>query len=415
MCGCILFFIVFLVNSFWLYKKDGMSPSVFLYFLYSASAFCSIILLACYDNGQNPLINDYNSGVIYLTIALLLFLYPFKVIDYSKIKALTIPADNIYRPMVIICTLLSYFSIIYFTRICVSVFQTDITNVATYRHLVAIGENPFIANSIFNTIAGTSASFYVLQLLFFFVSLLNNEKIKKTSIILLLSSLSYPLYVLAYLGRDGIVFWLFSFISLYLMFRKYLSDTVLNKLKTILIIISVPLLLLFVWITVGRFVYGEGFNNILYPIVNYMGQPPINFAEFFYTGIRNMGFGANMFPLIFHEQNDISIQLEQYNIVTWVFKTFVSSMYSDFGPILTLCIAAVLIIAFYISYKNIKYSKCFSFSFLILFNLFFTIYSQGVFYFRQYNRVGNLFIIIMLLLAFVLTFLPKRTIILKKT
>ena len=111
--------------------------------------------------------------------------------------------------------------------------------------------------------------------------------------------------------------------------------------------------------------------------------------------------------------DDIGYLLERYDIKTWVFKTFISSIYMDFGSVLTLVLGILLILLFRVLHKKDLASYNLSISFLILFGLFFSIYSQGVFYFRQYNRIGNLFIIVMLLLAFIFTFLPKKKIYLR--
>ena len=412
MLGLLLFFVVFLWFTIKIYRKKGLTPSFLLYALYTLSGFAAIVLVLFYDYGKNPYIEDYNGGVLFLLVALLLFLYPFMRINENNVKSLTLPTKNVLYSLIVVMTILSWFSILYFVPIARSMFFINITDIASVRNMVARGEHPFIVETIFNTIAGTAASFYVLQLLFSFLLLIEKKKITGFAMVVLLSSLSYPIFVLAYLGRDGVLFWFISFLSFVLLFRNYLSAVVLKKLKRIALVMSVPFILIFLIITVGRFVVGGDSDGVLYPILAYLGQGPINFAELYYTDVRYMEFGAHMFPLFFSSTNEVNYLLERYDIKTWVFKTFVSSIYMDFGAVLTLLISVSLIMLFIFFYRNDKLKCNLSFPTLILFSLFFTVYSQGVFYFRQYNRVGNLFIIVMILLAFVFTYLPKRKIVL---
>ena len=160
MLGLLLFFGVFAVLSFRIYRKKGLTPSFFLYALYLLSGFAAIILVLFYDSGKNPYVKDYNEGVLFLLFALLLFLQPFMEIKDNNIKSITLPSGNVLRPLMLVLTILSFFSIIYFTPIAQSMLFVDIGNVESLRNAVARGEHPFITESIFNTIAGTVASYY---------------------------------------------------------------------------------------------------------------------------------------------------------------------------------------------------------------------------------------------------------------
>lgn len=416
MLGLLLFFCVLFFFTVRIYKKKGITPSFFLYFLYALSGFVSLILVLFYDGGNNPYIKDYNSGAIYLLFALMLYLQPFAEINDDKIKYVTVLKSDFFKVVIYVLTFLSFYSIIYFMPIVKKMLFVDVSDVASLRNLVAIGENPYITESLFNTIAGTAAHFYVLQILFFFLMLLEYRKITFLSILVLLSSFSYPMFVLAYMGRDGVLFWFISFLCYYLLFSKYIPFIINKKIKKLVFVLFVPFVCSFLFVTIGRFLFGEsigGIGDVLYPVLSYLGQGPINFSELYYTDIRKMGYGKNILTLFFNNvNNDTMFLAENYGVFGWVFKTFVSSIYLDFGSILTLLIAVILLFMFRAFYYTDKKKKCFSFSFLIMYSLFFTIYSQGVFYFRQYNRVGNLFILTMLLFSFVTLFLPKKKIIL---
>ena len=106
---------------------------------------------------------------MFLTVALLLFLYPFYDLDDNNIKSVNVPDRRILDIFMIITTSLSLFSIVYFVPIAAEMMFVDVEDVYELRIAVARGDNPFITPSIFNTIAGTSASFYSVQLLLFFL------------------------------------------------------------------------------------------------------------------------------------------------------------------------------------------------------------------------------------------------------
>ena len=414
MIGLVIFFLVFLLLTLRIYRRKGLTPSFLLYGLYTLSSATAVLLVVFFGYGDNVYVSDYNSGVLYLLFALLLYLYPFVDIGDNDIRSVSVPSKPLFRLLLIGLTVLSYFSIFYFSRIAISMLSVGVDNIAYYRNLVAQGSHPFVSDSIVNTIAGTAANFYVLQLLFFFLILLEKRRFTMGAFIVLLSSLSYPVFVLAYMGRDGVVFWLFSFLFFLFLFYRYLHGEILRTMKRIVGIIAIPFLLFFLIITVGRFVIGGSSDGILEPVLSYLGQGPINFAELYDTGLKTYGYGANMFPLFFSSNSDIAFVLNNnYDIKTWVFKTFISSIYLDFGCFLTLFMGLLLIFLYRFSYVKNRMEKHFSFSFLLIYSLFITVYSQGIFYFRQYNRAGNLFIVVMLLLALFTNFCSSRKISLK--
>ena len=411
--------LLFLVLSFcWvtyrIYKKKGFSSSCFLFTLYTISSLAALFLVLIGFAGANPKINNYDSGYLFLTVALLLFLYPFYDLDDNNIKSVNVPDRRILDIFMIITTSLSLFSIVYFVPIAAEMMFVDVEDVYELRIAVARGDNPFITPSIFNTIAGTSASFYSVQLLLFFLYVIREERrsyIKWYNWIILFSSFSYPVFVLAYLGRDGVVFWLMSFLSMLLLFRKFIHNELLKKIKKTVVYILLPFGAVFVFITLGRFVVKNDDGSFLLSTINYMGQGPINFAEIFDTDIKTLGHGRGLFPLIFGESSDnLKYLLNHYGLVPWVFKTFVYSVYNDFDVFGTLLIAFSLCVVYKFTFVRERINRDFPFQYLLLYVFFFTIYSQGLFYLRHGYRVGNLYIFTILLLALFFTFIRQERI-----
>ena len=397
-----------------MYKRKGLSSSVFLFLLYAFSAVTALGLVALDFYGTNPKIQSYDSGALFLLVALFLFLYPFYNVDDGHIKCMCIPDRRVLDVFAILLTALSLFSVINFIPIAAEMMFVDVDEVYELRVAVARGENPFITPTIYNTIAGTAATFYSVQQLLFFIYIIREHRrsyVKWFNWLILLSSFSYPVFVLAYMGRDGVVFWLMTFISMLLLFKNFIHEDLAMKIKKAALYIMLPFAVVLVFITVGRFVVRgpEGGHGLLFSILNYFGQGPVNFTEIYDTDVRAMGFGKNVFPLIFGEQRvDLRYQLNQYGLVPWVFKTFVYNIYNDFGSFYTLLIGLGMALVYKFTFVEDRMKRTFSFQFVLLYTLFFTIYSQGLFYFRQYNKVGNLYIITLLLLAFVFLFVKQE-------
>lgn len=390
------------------YKKKGLTSSTFLFALYAISSIFSVIYVYVYGYEQKVFIKDYFTGFLYLALSLLIYLYPFYKVPDNRFIMISLPSMKVIYIVSWILCFLSIYSIIYFLPKSIALLSVDVDQIAGLRDLIAAGENPYIENNIFNTIAGTSASFYSLVMLFYFIVLTAEKKHSLLSIILIISTLSYPIFVLAYMGRDGIVFWMFSFIINYLLFRRFLPlniKRILIKIGIFALIIGFIVLMV---ITIGRFLMSQNgsMKVLLFPFVDYMGQQAINFTELFSTGLTRMNYGSGVLPLIFGEGGGNPINIEQYGLVPWVFKTFMSTFYLSFGPYLTILLGIVMNCIYKVSAQTNRGK--FSISFLVIYTLFITIYSQGVFYFRQMNRVGNLYIIVMILFTIYFAMLPKR-------
>ena len=92
---------------------------------------------------------------------------------------------------------------------------------------------------------------------------------------------------------------------------------------------------------------------------------------------------------------------------SWFFGTLVTDLVRSFGYI-GFFVIALFLLALFLSIMKIRSGKL-NFYQLIYFILYYQIMGQGVFYFKQYTRGGNLFIVLTLLLVlfFRLTFNPE--------
>ena len=390
-------FQLFIIALLWFFnarsKRTFLSPSSFLIGIYLLSAALGIATLFVVDY-TDPFSSKYWEPMLIFDFFIISFLYPFKYFKETVISSIKLPNKDVLDVFSFIIITLSFFSIIYFSSTVNMIFSLG--NLSDSRN-IRYEEGEFVETGILNTVASVSASLYVFALLFFFVySVMGGNK--KRRLLLLIASFSEPIHVLAYVGRDGIVSWLFSFIFLYLLFKPFLAKTVSIFIRKIFIVIAVISLIPFALISVSRF--GESDNKLYSSLIRYMGESFINGPLYFGLNPPPTNIGQH-FPL-FCELigSESSGKMDLIQIGDWKsfqFSTFVVSFYEslDIDGLFFICIFMLLFFFLFIRNSRISFSA----HTLLLYILYFQIISQGVFYFRHGTRGGNLFIIICLLLS----------------
>jgi oligosaccharide repeat unit polymerase len=373
-------------------KGSWNSPSSFLLFLYLVSAILAIPVV--YMNGfEFPFsAKDYWIPMFIFVFCLFCFLIPFCSFKETKVDSIYLPPRRILNLFSNFIIGISLFSIFFFSSSVKNIFQQNLLEARTALY----GGELYVEAGLPNTIASVGASLYVFAILLFFIYGIIGDSPKRM-ILLLISSISEPLHILSYVGRDGVVFWIFSFIFLFLFFKPYMSEDFNLKIRKYIVIISFCLLVPIIAISMSRF--GESDSGTGGSVINYIGQSFVN--GMLYMGIEEKPFteGAG-FPL-FYEITGIKqtivrevgggmLQIGEWK--SWWFSTFVVSLYTNLSflglMIFAFCSFLVQRFALVIRHKSINFSQ------LFIYLLFFQMYSQGVFYFKQYTRGGNLFIVL---------------------
>lgn len=394
---CFLFLLIWLRNK--KVKGNWRSPSSFLLGIYLLSAICSIPTLYFGDYIE-PFQSKYWFAIIKFSFLVVLFLAPILFFNENKIQKIVLPSRAFLDFFSGIIILLSFYAIFYYAGTARSILS--MADIGAYRNMVASG-GEYSESGIFNTIASVSSSLYVFALLLFFVYVAI-EGIRVRSVLLFISSFSEMLHIFTFAGRDGIVFWLFSFVFLWLLFSKYLQSKVSSKLKRIFVIVSLLMAIPFMMISNSRF--GESSYGTSYSLVSYMGQSFVNGPLYF--GIDNPPVRKSGFVLInelFHIKSEGGVDLMQIGEwKSWTFGTLVVSLHQKLNGNWGLISFELLALAlFLIVMGRTKYTI--KLNHIIIYILYFQVLSQGVFYFRQFTRGGNLFILLCLLGAFFSTLL----------
>ena len=391
---------LFIIALFWFInaksKRTFLSPSSFLIGIYMVSAAFGIATLYVVDYTE-PYYSRYWLPMLVFDLFIILFLYPFKYFNETRISFIKLPRIDILDTISAIIIVLSFYAIFFYFSTISAIFSMDSLKEARE---MRYDEGEFFETGIMNTIASVSSSLYVFAIMFFFIYSVIGGHLKRR-ILLLIASSSEPIHVLAFVGRDGIVFWLFSFVFLYLFFKPFLAETVLKSIRKLFIVVSIIAMIPFALISISRF--GEGDNYLYSETIRYIGESFINGPLYFGLNPPPTNIGRQ-FPLFYEligsklpDKPDL-IQIGDW--ASFHFSTFVVSLYQslDLEGLIILCF--FMAVFFYLFIGKIK-TRLFAHT-LILYMLYFQILSQGVFYFRQCTRGGNLFILLCLIFSLLL-------------
>lgn len=389
-------------------KKGWFVPSSILLGIYTiCSAFAIGDLYI--DDYTQPFDSRYWGPMFFFLLTLIFFLLPARIFNETKTHSLVLPSKEFLDVFSTVLIVLSFFSIIFFSSTVSMIFRGDLGEL---RNDLYAG-NEYVEAGLANTIASVSSSLYVVAILLFFIySALGGSKIR--CFLLLVSSISEPMHVLAYVGRDGIVFWLFSFLFLYAFFKPFLSDKTNKTILKTFVMSSAALLIPFILISISRFA-GKDIGT-QGSFISYLGQSFINGPLFF--GIENPPYNRGASFKLFCDLIGITPydlgMIEIGDWMSWHFSTFVVSLCINFGLLGTYLVGVMMLIVFSVIF-GVKQNKM-HMSQMFIYILYFHIIGEGVFYFRQYTRGGNLFIILCIVLYLYFSFLKttQNSIVLKR-
>lgn len=381
-------------------KKNRLSISVVVVTIYCISIALSYAYINIYQLQNIAYQIRFIPFACLFCFISLLFFYPFLQFNEKTKDRILLPNQLVLDVFSYLVIFLSLISIIYFVPIDIKVLTMSNLNDARLE-ATGNGTNPFIKIGLVNTIASCSSSLYNIALILSFIYLSQHKN--KISYILLLSSSSYIFNVLAYCGRDGVVFWLFSFIGTYILFKDYLlsrQKRVLIKISKIIMAVFIPIFLL---ISKDRF---EG--NVINSLISYAGQSYVNFClclDVDYPISASVSFPLikEIFGLPIANSDNWIIG----NTVSWVFGTFIKSFVLNVGIVGTIFVgilcAVIITRMLHVKRHTLRFNE------LFILYMYFMVISQGVFYFRQCSRGGNLFILISFMLYFLFIPLCKNS------
>ncbi len=356
---------------------------------YVIMAMSSLILALVYN-----LDNEYELQLlpmVYFSLSLAIGFFGFIGYRDRSTVAIVIENRNVLRWLESVLIAGSLAAILFFSPFAIQAMTGDIHE---NRLKIASGEASTMFESfpLFNSIASIFGNFFVLTMLLAFIelSLIGRGGSKVKALILFFLSGVYVVYVLAYVGRDGFVYWLLTFAFLYFLFKDYIPKKERSLLLKQSAIILFPAGIAFIMITFSRF----SESGIILSLLKYSGAQIFDFNSLylseFPTAGGHLGFQqafdlmARIFFLEFEsfDRNDWYTTFKHEDAIPWKFHTYVGSWLQDFGRGGGLVAVLVYALICRLIVKRLS-RRVVNFSDILLFVLMAQIMLYGVFYYRQ--------------------------------
>lgn len=406
-------------------KNDGKYGVISLLLLTYIGMFIASFIIEI--TGTYHPVFPYNPvAMSYLAISFIILFSGYGIYKDKNIQYIIINNIYLYNFLEITLIVIGFGAIIFFSPF--AWYSLSAENIGVQR---IIFNNPDVQRQllgkwgIINSVFSLGANLFLLAQICAFINLTQNHNKKKSrkALLLFASSLSYVVYILAYVGRDGIVYWSMSFVFCYMLFRDFFTIEQKNKIKKAFLLVLVMLAIPFFLISISRFSRHQ--YGLTWSLVNYYGQQVRNFNDHFLIEAP-ISYGQTGFPVFTNMMEAIGLSFgSEYlkedmwlyflreGVAPWVFSSFIGSFLRNFGKIGTWVALLIMSVSVGNIVRNVMRKKAFSFSNIIMFALFFQIPYWGVFYFRQYS--DNYYIIIMFLLSISFKSAPAcKKIIIKK-
>lgn len=335
----LIFTFMMLVYYFVFFRSANRGPGVLLrvlFYLYLALGIAGSVLEL--SGISPPVYNPNYASAAFLAVCVLIAssgFYRFHAASISQVIP-SIRGQGIIESFLIVTQLAA---IGFFLPVAATNLSGDVARNRMDSTLLAdqLGDG-----GILNTLASAACPLFTASLLFAFIRL-SQPATRDTWWrvgLLFAASLSYIVYILAYVGRDGIIYWAMTVLAIFLVFRSHLSARVRFYVGSVIAGVGMVLMVPFLIITQSRF--GE---NSFTSLLDYFGGQIQNFGD--YSSIyRPQTGGLQNFPL-FYEWfcNLTSTRCESWATVKssvfsiylgqgkepWLFGTFVSDWVADFG------------------------------------------------------------------------------------
>lgn len=298
--------------------------------------------------------------------------------------------------------LIGLYAVVFFGRNLLHVFSLDIS---TFRYAVAEGDGVY-KSSIFSKVAvfGAYLSPISLFMYFYHISIGTHRKV---AYLLLLSSSSFVLYTLNVAGRDGLVLWVLSYLSLFCLFSPLMNRKVKRRQVCSFFGVFIIIVPFFLYITFQRFGGGTGdISGVFSSFVDYLGQQLYQLSLLCdkLSVSRYAGEPRLLIPFLCDLSSILSgaasVAADRYalraasmaaGLDTFRFSFFVGGIFTEFGSI---GVFVYVVLTYTIFRRNLKLKQRFIYlPRLIIAFTWYLIIIVGVFYFYYGQLVGNVFLL----------------------
>lgn len=373
------------------YTGNGSVLAMSLWLLYMGLGASGIFLML--TNGIEPIFDPNYLSTVVLLSGVILSISGFLRFRAQYISQLfgKIRGQRIIENLLILSQL---FAIIFFLPFAINSLSGD----ANENRLLLNDKMDIMGSyGLLNTLAGAASQLFSSSLVLAFIRLASKKNQGRSVVracILVFSSLSYVIYILAYVGRDGVVYWLMTSVVIFVLFHRHLGLADRRKVVIFGSLVATAILIPFGVITIARFFDAD--QGAGWSFFEYFGAQIHNFSD--YSSInRPLTYGVASFPIFFNGgcaalgldcpswlviRDSIFDEYLSQGKAPWLFGTFISDFVGDFGNVGAL--------AFLVAFSLLCKKACtvgsggnaLSLSRFLLILFLFLIPYWGVFYFR---------------------------------
>lgn len=273
---------------------------------------------------------------------------------------------------------------------------------------------------LINTFAGMASHLFVASLVLAFLRLAQpmTRSSRMRAMVLVVASFSYVIYVLAYVGRDGVAYWGMTAFAIFIIFRPHLSPATRQAIRRNGGMLLAAMLVPFAVITLARFT--DSSIGAAWSIPDYFGRQLQTFSD--YSSVeRPITLGAANFPQFISAGCAVAglecpswedvreLVFAQYlaqDKEPWLFATFVSDFVGDFGEWGAFVLVLLLSLTTNALCRRSARGKPMTLARLLGILFLFLVPYWGVFYFRF--SIINVFIVVNLLFIMLVAWFEAR-------
>ncbi len=233
----------------------------------------------------------------------------------------------------------------------------------------------------------------VLALPCFFYSICFLQRSRVFNLMLFCSSLSMPLYAIAYADRTEFIFFFQVCCVVFLIFRPFLKEKQWRLLRKILIPLVGVMLIYLTAVTMARWEY-KGDGGTQGGVLQYAGQGYLNFCYFYEYADESYVHTERVFPLINRFVNkrgygDVLDQIiAEQGFFTAVFPSYLGVIMLDIGKIGMIIWSVCLLLLMLFTFP--KHTDTLSFGQILWYFAVCIIPLFGIFYYRNYEYTRQL-------------------------
>lgn len=353
--------LMYIITAFFLKKKFGMSPLVFLWFYYATFAIFGVLAVyyeIYYEDfptcrNQQLSLEPY----IYNYICMVLLSFPLASLKGEKLNFHSIklhPKFNLYAK-----TIFLIFSVLFLCKVIELSLYGNMSYYERHTMIINDGESYSLSSisPILDSISRTCTRIYQILypfVVFFILYFLQKNKLGIQKLIVW-GVISIAPMLTGYIisgNRAGLFYLLINLTFFFFIIKQYLSKKTLYRIYFLAFIITFILFSISMDISEERFQHTE--MGTIGKIQRYFGEVFPNLGYQYWEHVKNYTLGARKFITyysLFDDANSLNLQgfdetFSYWSFITGVdtalFKTVFGDLYIEFGTVGAICFSVVL-------------------------------------------------------------------------